>query len=336
VTTTETEHRVGDTYALLLGLAGRVADETLAELRLCLADGDLDDLANLLAEQAGTVTLTEAEAGLVRALITAYDAEHAPDPRVGETPPPPYRFGDRDGGSPPPGHESEPDATDAVAVAAGQRVGGLLALWRVFRHSGDEPPRRVYLAEAERGADLAELTAEIQYALTGASEDTPRVEAFAEGMPLGAYHDIALAGASLVHAAETAPVRLARAFDGATADGPYFDDDHPRLRDADGERVLAYLRSAELVHNTPGAMDDVLDTGGVAAVPVGFRSDGEWVWPDTVAYYLKRHGLAPEPELLAHVLARAAAPGPLGRLTRHRALTTLFTPTGGEAVWQAG
>jgi hypothetical protein len=88
--------------------------------------------------------------------------------------------------------------------------------------------------------------------------------------------------------------------------------------------------------NLPGALDDVLDDDRMAAVPIGFRSDGRWVWPDTVSYYLKRHGIAPEPDLLAHALAASSPPRPLSRLTRHQVLTTLFAPTGGEPVWQAG
>jgi hypothetical protein len=96
------------------------------------------------------------------------------------------------------------------------------------------------------------------------------------------------------------------------------------------------LRSGEPVLDTPGALDDVLDPGRLGVVPVGFRSDGRWIWPDAVTYYLERHGLAPEPELVAHVLARSGPPDPLSRLTRHRVLTTLFAPTGGEPVWQAG
>ncbi|MFB9840310.1 hypothetical protein, partial [Actinoallomurus acaciae] len=94
---TATDHRAGigcaptDAHILLLGLAGRVPDEALAEMRLCLADGEMADLASLLAERAADLTLTEAEAGRVRALI----GDGASALRVGGTAPPPYRFGDR-------------------------------------------------------------------------------------------------------------------------------------------------------------------------------------------------------------------------------------------------
>ena len=328
-----------DLYALLLGLAGRISDEALAEMRLCLADAEVADLAAGLAAEIGSgrLSLTEPEAALVRDLFEEWGIDQDVTVRPQEAPP--YRFGDEYGTTMPTGDGwgSQKDAMDAVAVEAGERVGGLIAIWRVFRHAHEGPARRVYLAEAKARADAAaELTAETQYALTEASEDTPRVEIFAEGTLLPAYHDLALAAATLIWAVEDTPVRLARAFDGASEDdGPYFADDHPRLDGPEREQVLAYLRDGEPVLDTPGALDDVFD-GRLGKVPVGFRSDGRWVWPDAVAYYLEHHGLAPEPDLVAHVLARSGPPDPLNRLTRHRVLTTLFAPTGGEPVWQAG
>jgi hypothetical protein len=331
-----------DLHAFLLALAGRMPDEALAEMRFSLADGEKDDLASLLATEVGTgrLALTGPEAVLARVLAEECDA----DPglidgalRLASPPAPPFRFGEEYGAATAGrGREVQNHVMDAVAVEAGERVGGLIGIWRVFRHFDQGPARRVYLAEAEAGADVVELVAEIQYALTDASEDTPRVEVFAEGTPLPPYHDAALVGATLVWAASGTPVRLARAFDGADPhDGPYFTADHPRLEAPDGERVLGYLRSGELILNPPGALDDVLDSSRPGAVPIGFRSDGRWVWPEAVAYYLKRHDVAPEPDLVAHVLARSAPPGPLNRLTRHRVLSTLFAPSQGEPVWQA-
>lgn len=194
----------------------------------------------------------------------------------------------------------------------------------------------MYLGEAEPGADVAELAAETRCALARAGEDPPIVEMFTEGAWLTPYHEAALSAATLIWSWTDAPVRLARAFDGVDpGGGPYFRPDHARLDGPDGERALARLRAGELVLNPPGAMDDLLDPDRPEAVPAGFRSDGRWVWPDAVAYYLKRYRLAPEPGLAAHLRA-APPPGPLSRVARHRVLAMLFAPTGGEPAWQAG
>ncbi|GAB2836660.1 hypothetical protein GCM10027176_46240 [Actinoallomurus bryophytorum] len=174
-------------------------------------------------------------------------------------------------------------------------------------------------------------------ALAEVDSGTPRVEVFDDGAVPAPYQDAALAAGAVVRNAVRTSLRLARTFDGADRDrGPFFRPDHPRLDGPVGERVLAYLRSGEVVFDAPGAMDDLLDADRVAAVPVGFRSDGRWVWPEAVAYYLKRHRLAPEPELVAHILDATAPPGALSRLTRHQALATLFAPGDAEPVWQAG
>jgi hypothetical protein len=315
-------------HDFLLRLAGRVPDDELATMRTCLADGEGGEVAWMLESivAARRVPLLSGEADLVRELFDAHRIPADGIERIGYLPPVPYRFTG----------EGAQDTRDAVVVEAGDRVGGLVALWRAFRHTGGNAGQRVYLGEADPDADVAELTAEAQHALAEAGEDPPRVEIFSEGAELAPYHDAALMAATLVWARTDAPVRLARAFDGADPDGgPFFHPDHPRLDGPDGERVLAYLRGGELVLNTPGAMEDVLDQGREAVVPAGFRSDGHWVWPDTVAYYLKRHRLAPDPELTAYVLG-APSPGPLSRLGRHRALETLFAPTGVEPMWQAG
>jgi hypothetical protein len=331
-------------HSLLLGLAGRVHDEGLAELRLYLADEEEREMAFLLAalldEGAGSgqVGLTTREDRLVRRLLRAHNA--APGlidriPRV-TVPPLPYRFGDRSGVAAPAGdgRETQTDEIDTAVIEAGQRVDGANAIWRVFRHSGEEPARRVYLAEAERGTDLVELAGEMQYALAECADGAPQVEVFAEGTQLPPYHEAALRSATLVWAAFHISVRLARAFDGADArEGPFFHPDHPRLAGADRERVFAYLRGAEVVLDVPGALDDVLDPGTANAVPMRFHSDGWWVWPEAAAYYLERHGLAPEPDLVTHALTGPDEPLRLNWLIRHRALTTLFEPTGGESVW---
>jgi hypothetical protein len=169
-------------------------------------------------------------------------------------PPSPFQFTGGNGTGGPPAGATD-DALDAVAVGVADRIGGLIGLWRVFRTSRTSAGQRVYLAEAEPAADVVELTAEMQYALAGAGEDPPSVEVFPAGAVLTTYHDAAIEAAMLLWAEAEAPVRVARVFDGADPyGGPFFRPDHPRLDIDEGERVLAYLRGAELVLTMPGAM----------------------------------------------------------------------------------
>lgn len=288
-----------DLHDLLLNLAGRVPDDGLAMMRTCLADGEDDQVASMLvtAAKTGRLTLTREEAQLIRAVAEEHGEEVSgveEAPRAEELPPPPFEFSAED--------DDAMDEQDLIVVDAANRVGGLLGLWRVMRISEAEEVR-IYLGETEETADVVELVAEVQHSLAEAGAE-PRVEMFTEGTVLVPYHEAALAAAELVWTAEPpSPIRLARVFDGADPEtGPFFESDHPRLDGDRSQRVLDYLRGGEVVLTTDGLMDDVVSPEQVASVPVGFRSDGTWIWSDSTIYYLDRYRLAPEPEIgRAHV-----------------------------------
>lgn len=38
-------------------------------------------------------------------------------------------------------------------------------------------------------------------------------------------------------------------------------------------------------------------------MPVAFHSDGQWIWPAAVNFYLRKYGVSPEPDLVEHVRA---------------------------------
>ncbi|GAA4882936.1 hypothetical protein [Saccharopolyspora cebuensis] len=67
------------------------------------------------------------------------------------------------------------------------------------------------------------------------------------------------------------------------------------------EQLLAYLESAPIVLAARSFDTDRLDPAGEAAVPLTFHTDGSWIWPGAVGYYLRRHGVAPEDELVEHI-----------------------------------
>ncbi|WP_234367425.1 hypothetical protein [Streptomyces pluripotens] len=85
----------------------------------------------------------------------------------------------------------------------------------------------------------------------------------------------------------------------------------PSLRDAarssgewDEDRLVAYLEASHEIYTTMGAerdviADDVWITGAGSLV-----TDGTFVWPTELAYYVQRHHVALLPEFAAHIRAR--------------------------------
>lgn len=288
-----------DPHQALLALAGRAPDGWLAIARETLAEGELTRLAGLRA-----------------ALEPALAARAVPAARS--------RFTPEDGTT----HERG-DRAVVVAVAAEKEA---VACWATVRDGTD----RVYLVEAAEGADLPALTVAVQHALAGQG-DTPRVEVFGPATPLPAYHEAALLAATLLwSAAPATPVRIARAFDGASPDGgPWFEPSHELVVDVDErQRLLDFLDGGEVVLATDVRMADVL-TASAGAVPADLRSDGSWVWSDASRYYLDRHRLAPDAELTEHALRNR--PGTrLTPLARHHVRAALDPNSQDEPLWRAG
>lgn len=304
-----------EVHRLLLQLAGRIPDGELALLRTCVADDELEEIADSLIDAVGMgLALTESEIEQLTALAQATDdidpTALAEAPRATE--PPPWRFS-----------ESAPNDADEAAVRSAERVGGVRALWRSGRVSA-ETVEPVYLVEAEADADLIELTAEIQHGITEAGEE-PRVEVFrADAVPT-AYHQAALESSELVWDSAP-PARLARVFDGADTVGkPFFRTDHPCAEAEQRQRLLSYLGSAPIAMATERVMLDVIDPN--RTVSLNFRSDGTWIWNDAVCHYLDRYHLEPDPDLVAHVVAAAPDPPGLGRIDLHRVIGVLTAPS---------
>ena len=94
--------------------------------------------------------------------------------------------------------------------------------------------------------------------------------------------------------------RIARVFDGVGAAG------RPVIKRAEldapeQDRLLDYLDGAPVVLPGRGHDIDRLSPDQEGTVPVAFHSDGEWIWPAAVNFYLREYGVAPEPDLVAHI-----------------------------------
>ncbi|KUL26276.1 hypothetical protein [Actinoplanes awajinensis] len=197
------------------------------------------------------------------------------------------------------GRSSVLDDADRAAVTAVAALPGAIALWRSWQLDG---PTRVYVL-----------------ATTGKPPAFP-AHCYTPGDDLSPYVRAARRSSALLWtAADAPPLRLAQVFD---ADGG-FAPDHERLDGPGRDHVLAYLTAGAAVLGTTDRGTDVVDPERGAVVPLDLRTDGRWIWPDMVTYYLREHGLAPEPDLLADIRA-AAAPPAVDPVGEHRALAALF------------
>lgn len=126
--------------------------------------------------------------------------------------------------------------------------------------------------------------------------------------------------------------RLARIFDGQAPNGrPSVN--RPQISDEERDRLLDYLDHSALALPERGHDVDRLSADGRPTVPVAFHTDGVWVWPAAVNYYLRRYGVPPDPELVAHARSNGFRPPEVDDQTRIAAAATI---TGGRPPGPGG
>lgn len=120
--------------------------------------------------------------------------------------------------------------------------------------------------------------------------------------------------------------RQADLFDGIDSDGtPYFTQDHPKIDDADErEKLLAFLRSGQLVLRVNGRAPDFFDRGKGNTVPIATYTDGTWIWVAAVSYYLGAYRLAPAEDFHRHIQSRKYRVGEVDDSTVQAAYTYLM------------
>ncbi|MEV4703722.1 YrhB family protein [Actinoplanes sp. NPDC049316] len=178
--------------------------------------------------------------------------------------------------------------------------------WRVSLHGDSASAARMYVVETEADAQSVPAVASAaRAALLAEGDSSSQVEVYGPEVPLSEQAWAARAQSALIWAA-AAPeeVRLAEVDGEATAVEL---DEHERAA------VLDYLRLAVVVAAPPG---------GPAV-----HTDGRWVWPDTIADRLERHGTVTDSDLLAHVRAGGVTPDAVDAVAAHRALAALHRAT---------
>ncbi|MFC7341697.1 TNT domain-containing protein [Saccharopolyspora griseoalba] len=100
---------------------------------------------------------------------------------------------------------------------------------------------------------------------------------------------------------------------GRIAMAPLFDEPGPQvfrpaLPFAEKQQVINYLLGGEILLSANGADADALDPARPPEVPKAFHTDGAFVWPVSMAYYLREHDVAPPRAFLDHIRTRGYQP----------------------------
>ncbi|GHH46479.1 SseB family protein [Lentzea cavernae] len=94
------------------------------------------------------------------------------------------------------------------------------------------------------------------------------------------------------------PLELVRAFDVVEdGRGVWY---RPMVGAREKYLLLQYLESAPVVLSSRGSANDLF-SGAERVVPLAFRTDGRWVWPEGVAHYLREHDIPPSMALVDHI-----------------------------------
>lgn len=330
-------------HHVILRIAGWTSDETVHVLREWLAQDRPVDVARAVLFTAlhNRIPVTREDAATLTDVAGSNDVDLldvVPQPQMPRhtmSPVHPAHHAGHPGGVPQSldltDVPEEHDEVDRAAVHAAHSMAGFQGFWRTWRSPGSAtpwpPPRRVYLMQVA-GDDpnlLPAHAAELQTALVRAGETHPQAEVFADAGSLPPYQRLALGwSALLATAGPTPPIQIAGVFDAIDdTGGPGFSGTRPTLDDDERARVLGYLDAGALMLPTTALMGDVLADARRPVVPMGFRTDGQWIWSDAATYFLRHHGVAPDAELLHHVRDRRHLPAPVGPVALHRAMAAL-------------
>ena len=80
--------------------------------------------------------------------------------------------------------------------------------------------------------------------------------------------------------------------------------DWPQIRPL----VLAYLRAGRVVAQSTSRGTDEHDPDAEPCVPMGFRTDGAWIWALAVPYYVDKYGMCIDPSFLDEIRDRSFIP----------------------------
>lgn len=117
--------------------------------------------------------------------------------------------------------------------------------------------------------------------------------------------------------------RITNVFDDVDDEGrPVVSERRPVPADEVGA-LRQYLENAPVVLASRENEEDHFDPERSQTVPGTWHTDGIWLWPGSVAYYLAQYGMPPESALVEHVRSRGFTVGDVDDATREAAISEL-------------
>ncbi|MDA3647433.1 glycohydrolase toxin TNT-related protein [Saccharopolyspora indica] len=89
-------------------------------------------------------------------------------------------------------------------------------------------------------------------------------------------------------------------------------------------QLRQYLENAPVVLAAREDEEDQLDPERPTVVPSTWHTDGAWLWPGAIAFYLAQYGVPPESEFVAHVRRRGFQLAEVDDATRDAAVSELL------------
>ncbi|MER5393023.1 glycohydrolase toxin TNT-related protein [Saccharopolyspora sp. NPDC002686] len=118
--------------------------------------------------------------------------------------------------------------------------------------------------------------------------------------------------------------QVANAFDDFDEQGRPVVADREPVPAEETARLRQYLENAPVVLASREDEEDQLDPERPTVVPGTWHTDGTWLWPGAIAFYLAQYGVPPEPELVAHVRRRGFQLTEVDDATRDAAVSELI------------
>ena len=118
-------------------------------------------------------------------------------------------------------------------------------------------------------------------------------------------------------------MRVAEVFDGRGPTGGVVIN-RPQVEPMEMAALTAYLTKAPVALATTKTGEDEMAPGAGLVVPRAYHTDGEWIWPAAVGYYLHRYRLPPQNELLEHIRARGFQVGTVSEELRQAAAAQML------------